>query len=370
MKEHERGDISDIVHAEGVSPPVGLREVYAKYFLFGNILSPPDLDCADILVDFRHHYNALTAENAMKPMYITSARGEYDFSQVDKLVGWANASGIKMVGHTFIWHSQSAAWLNKNADGSPVTRAEARANMEAFIKTYASKYSGKIHSWDVLNEAMRDADEFTGNWRTHLRHAETDTYPAFWYLAYANGASEKECGSDYIFDAFYFARKYDPAAILYYNDYNDEVPAKREAIAQMVEEMNARWQAHPEYDGRLLIEGIGMQAHYNEGTDLNNVRESLTRFIQTGAKISVTELDITFGTGEDPAVPLLAEQSRRQAEMYAELFDMYVEFSAHIERVSMWARHDGNSWRSWGSPVLFDGSGQPKEAFKAVCRVR
>jgi len=346
-----------------------LHKAFANHFLFGNILSPQDWKNPETLEMFRHHFNALTPENAMKPVYITSAPGEYDFEAVDKMVDWANENNIKMIGHTFVWHGQSAPWLNRNEDGSPKTRAEAKANMETFIKTYAGRYSGRIHSWDVINEAFRDGGDFTGNWRDHLRRDSENKFAvSHWFLAYANGADtdKGESGADYVFDAYYFARKYDPHATLYYNDYNEEFPTKREAIAQMTEEINEMWRSHPEYDGRLLIEGIGMQAHCNQNTNLEHVRESLERFAKTDAKISVTELDITFGSDKEPANPLTPEQSKRQAEMYTELFKMYLEFADHIERVTMWARHDGHSWRRWGSPVLFDGNCQPKEAFYAV----
>jgi endo-1,4-beta-xylanase len=346
-----------------------LCKTYEKYFLFGNILSPYDWKNPDTIKMFCHHFNALTPENAMKPVYVTSAPGEYDFEAVDKMVDWANANNIKMIGHTFIWHGQSAPWLNRNEDGSPKTRAEAKANMEEFIKTYGGRYSGRIYSWDVINEAFRDGGEFSGNWRDHLRGiSENRRAVSHWFLAYANGMDESkgESGSDYVFDAYYFARKYDPKAVLYYNDYNEEFPTKREAIAQMVEEINEQWHNHPEYDNRLLIEGIGMQAHCNYNTNFTNVRESLKRFARTGAKISVTELDITFGSHDAPANPLTPEQSKLQAEMYGKLFGMYIEFSGYIERVTMWARHDGHSWRRWGSPVLFDGNCEPKEAYDAV----
>ena len=342
---------------------------FSKHFMFGNILSPHDWKQPEMLEMFRHHYNALTAENAMKPVNVSSAPGVYDFEAVDLMVNWANENNINMIGHTFIWHGQSAPWLNKTSDGLPIVRSKAKANMEEFIKTYAGRYSGRIYSWDVINESFRDGGEFTGNWRDHLRgDSENQRAVSHWYLAYENGAdaTKGESGADYVFDAFYFTRRYDPEVILYYNDYNEENPTKREAIAQMVEEVNESWSKHPSYDGRLLIEGIGMQGHYNYNTNLAQVRESIERFIKTGARISITELDITFGSEREPAIPLTAEQSKRQADMYTELFKVYVEFSEHIERVSMWAGHDGQSWRKWGSPVLFDEDLQPKECFYAV----
>ena len=346
-----------------------LHKAFEKYFMIGNIMSPNNLQEPKTVESFIHHYNAMTAENAMKPVYITSSPGEYDFTQADQMVGFAEKNGIKMIGHTLVWHGQSAPWLNRNEDGTAIDRATAKANMEEFIKTYVSRYSGRIYSWDVINEAFRDGGEFTGNWRDHLRgDSDNKRAVAHWYLAYENGADKEkgESGADYIFDAFHFARLYDPKAILYYNEYNEEYETKREAIAHMVEDINEQWKKHPQYDSRLLIEGIGLQGHYNHNTDLPNVRKSIERFVKTGAKIAVTELDITFGSDKEPANPLSVEQSKRQAEMFAELFGIFIDHKDHIERISMWARHDGHSWRGWGAPVLFDNDGNAKEAYHAV----
>jgi GH35 family endo-1,4-beta-xylanase len=346
-----------------------LRKVFEGCFLMGNIISPRDFKDEATMAMYCHHYNAVTAENAMKPVYISPSEGVYKFDEADKIADWAERSGIKLIGHTFVWHGQSAQWLNRHPDDTPLPRAQAKANLEQFIKAYAGRYSGRIYSWDVMNEVFRDDNEWKGNWREHLRR-ETDNPRAVghWFLAYQNGAEDGESGADYVFDAYYYARKYDPAAKLYYNEYNEEYPVKREAIANMTEEVNEMWKAHAEYDGRLLIEGIGMQSHYNHKTDFGKVRDSIERFIKTGAVISATELDITFGASDAPASPLTAEQSNTQAEMYGKLFAMYREYSAHIERVTFWAKNDGESWRKWGSPVLFDGDGAAKEAFWAVVK--
>jgi len=339
-------------------------------FMMGNIISYRDLENDEILGMLKHHYNAVTCENDMKPMYISPKPGEFYFDRADKIVAWANENNIAMIGHTLCWHGQSAPWLNMNADFSPLTRAEAKKNMETFIKAYAGRYSGRIHSWDVVNEVFRDeGGDFDGTWRDLLRR-ETDNERAVgrWYLAYANGADAElgESGGDFVFDAFYFARRYDPNAILYVNEYNEESPAKRRCMAEMVEDLNEEWKKHPHYDGRLLIEGIGMQAHCNHNTDFAKVRQSLERFVQTGAKISVTELDITFGSMEEPAAPLTEEQNKRQAEMYEQLYSMYLEFAEHIERVTIWGKNDKQSWRAWGSPTLFGVESESKESFDKV----
>jgi endo-1,4-beta-xylanase len=344
-----------------------LCKTFGKHFKIGNILSPNDFD-DETLEMYKYHYNAVTAENVMKPEYVTTAAGVFDFGRADKIVDWAEENGIAIVGHTFIWHAQTPLWLNRNADGTPLTRREARANMEELIKAYAERYSGRIHSWDVINEAFTDTESatpYSGNWRDYLRReSENPRAEGHWFLAYANGDGN---GADYIFDAYYYARKYDPEAILYYNEYNEEFRHKRLAIADMVNEINGQWRNHREYDNRLLIEGIGMQSHHNhEHSDIKKVRAAFELFIKTGAVISITEMDFTFGTADEPSVPLTAEQTRKQAEMYAELFKVYLEYSKYIERVTFWGKNDKQSWRAWGSPLLFDRECQAKEAFYAL----
>ncbi|MCL2224577.1 MAG: endo-1,4-beta-xylanase [Defluviitaleaceae bacterium] len=348
-----------------------LCKTFEEYFKIGNIISPCDLEDAKLLEEYRHHYNAATAENAMKPVYVTPKKGVYEFGEADRIVEWAAQNGLLMVGHTLVWHGQSAPWLNMKEDGSPLTRAEAKANMEEFIKAYVGRYSGKIYSWDVINEAFIDSsgdEKYTGNWRDYIRR-ETDNPRAVghWFLAYANGAGEGEHGSDYVFDAFYFARKYDPKAVLYYNEYNEEFDHKCTAIPQMVNEINEQWRNHPEYDGMPLIEGIGMQSHHNHiCTNVDKIRAALESFTKTGAKISITEMDFTHGSSSEPANPLTAEQSQNLTKMYTALFNLYREFSPHIERVTFWGLNDKRSWRSWGSPLLFDSNNQPKDAFHAI----
>ncbi|MCL2841106.1 MAG: endo-1,4-beta-xylanase [Defluviitaleaceae bacterium] len=352
-----------------------LCKMFERYFMVGNILSPEDLNNPQTMAHYQHHYNAVTAENAMKPINVTSAPEVYNFTDVDMLVDYAEKNNMTMIGHTLIWHGQSAQWLNRNADDSPIHRMAAKANMEKFIKTYVSRYSGRIYAWDVINEVLRDEEgDFSGNWREYLRR-ESDNPKAVghWYLAYANGAdtANGESGADFVFDAFYFARRYDPHAILYYNDYNEEFLPKCDAIVQMVEDINEQWRNHKDYDGRFLIEGIGMQSHHNHiHTKLENIRYALERFVKTGLKISITEFDFTFGSPDKPANPLTQEQSKAQAEMFTGLFNLYMEFSKHIERVTIWGKNDMQSWRKWGSPTLFDGTYTPKEAFKALSNLK
>ena len=361
-----------------------LARLFEPYFSLGNIYSTHNLMTVfDTDEAFLHHFNAVTAENAHKPDHIAGpgnrftvpTPAEFNFTSVDSIVNWAIEHQLLLVGHALVWHGQSPNWLFKEIDGSPLTREEAMDRMAFYMRTLSEHFSeqgtlGAFYSWDVVNEAIASDGgmwrDQPGSWRNQMR------LDSPWFLAFSNGADEEagEHASDYIFYAFYFARRYFPYSILYYNDYNEEIPSKREAIAQMVEEINEKWENHPDYDGRLLIEAIGMQSHYHlEGwtTNLNNVPIAMDRFIATGARVSVTELDITLGGSGSSAHPYLNEdQLNRQADAYARIFGYYLERANYLSRVSIWGMADHKSWRGNGFPVLFDNFFGAKPAFHAI----
>ncbi|MBP2898784.1 endo-1,4-beta-xylanase [Escherichia coli] len=361
-----------------------LKDAYSDYFLIGNILGwggNPDAtpwgqenDQADQALKnehiiaqteamFKAQYNVVTAENVMKPDNISKSANTYDYTAADKLVTWAQANDIDVVGHTLIWHSQSPAWLNK---GEAANRESAKANLESYIANVAGHFKGKVIVWDVVNEAFSDnTAAFDGeDWTTALRKDSP------WYIAYANGAdaSKGESGADYIYDAFVATRLADPNAVLYYNDYNETY--KYEQIAQMAESLNAKWATDPRNTDadRKLIEGIGMQSHFwiGQKPDVNadEVETAIQRFIQAGVKISVSELDIPFAGNNN--YHLDEEKQAYQAELYGTLFEIYKKYADNIERVTFWGKADIQSWRGSGMPLLFDNSYRPKAAFYTI----
>ncbi|MDR1703395.1 MAG: endo-1,4-beta-xylanase [Clostridiales bacterium] len=336
-----------------------IAAVYDGKFLIGNIMEPAQTADEATTAMFNHHYNSVTAENAMKPANLSPAKGEYDYRQADMIIAWAEANGIPVHGHTLVWHSQSAVWLTTDGEGNALAYEEAKANMEDYISNVAAHFAGHVTSWDVVNEAFGNSVDFTGGWKDGLR---TDSP---WYLAYANGGNAWE----FIYDAFKLARRYDPAATLYYNDFNEQEAGKSQAICAMVTELNAQWEADHDYDGCMLVEGIGMQSHHNTGIfKIEDFRAAMERYIATVAVVSLTELDITVG----PADPyplgetLSKEDELLQAKLYAQIFDALGDYAEYIERVTFWAKADSQSWRGGRLPGLFDGMFAAKESFNAV----
>lgn len=343
-----------------------LAATYRDSFLLGNIASTGAQINADNTAMFTYHYNVMTAENLMKPQNLSPSKGVYNYLNADTLIDWAFRNNIQVHGHVLVWHSQSAAWLNKTSAGAPLTRSEARQNMQDYIDNVAGHFAGKVLSWDVVNEAFDGGSLPFASWKDVTRK----TSP--WYLAYANGAdtANGESGADYIYDAFVFARLADPNAILYFNDYNETDGWKREAMASMAEELNALWLADPRNTdpGRKLVEGLGMQSHYyTEYPPVASIASTIQRFIRAGVRISVSELDVSYGRYNGPQTQVLTqEQEVTQAIYYARLFEFYKAYDAHIQRVTLWGHSDSTSWRTDYAPMPFDRALAPKEAYDAI----
>jgi len=322
--------------AETPSAPDGntLKERYRPFFLVGNVMSPRDLGTPRFEL-LKKHFAILTAENAMKPLYLQREKGVFTFDEADKLVDAALEAGLKVHGHTLAWHQQSPEWINREG----IDREEAIENLVNHARTVAGHFRGRVVSWDVLNEAINDNPN-PQDWRSALRRVP-------WYNA---------IGEDYIAIVFRAAREADPDAKLYYNDYNMDNPNKAMAVYNMVKEINEK---NPNVRGRPLIDGVGMQGHYRVGVKLDNVAASLQRFASLGVEVSITELDVQAGAGSR----LTAEQALEQGAVYARLFALFRENAKVLGRVTIWGLDDGTSWRSMTSPTLFDRDLKEKPAF-------
>jgi len=88
----------------------------------------------------------------------------------------------------------------------------------------------------------------------------------------------------------------------------------------------------------------------------------MERISGKGLRIRVSEMDITIGTNTD--VDFAA-----QAEKYAEMFEVFVEYADYIDSVQVWGLTDDRSWRSTQYPLLFDNKCKAKPAFYAIVEV-
>ena len=189
----------------------GLKDYYKNYFPVGVAVGPRNLAGDDAQLILRH-FNSLTAENAMKMGPIHPQENEYFWRDADSIMAFAQRHGLKVRGHNLCWHTQAPKWIFTHSNGDTVSKEVLLQRLKEHITTVVRRYKGKIYAWDVVNEAISDAPD------EYLR-------PSEWY---------RICGEDYIAKAFQYAHEADPAAVLFYNDYNEISATKRAKIYKLV----------------------------------------------------------------------------------------------------------------------------------------
>jgi endo-1,4-beta-xylanase len=285
----------------------------------------------------------------MKPNAIAPSTKDraYNWTQADRIVTAAAEAGLALHGHTLIWHNQTPAWLYTG------DRETVLANLKKYVTDVTDHFKGKVISWDVVNEAMRDGLN-AGNaadWKTCLRTGGWNTI-----------------GPEYIEEAFLAARAADPDAKLFYNDYSlnsFQGNNKQRAVYNMVRDINER---HPNVGGRPLIDGIGMQSHHHLNTTPESVEESIVLFSSLGVDITISEMDIQAAKSNDNNLENGWDDNaaKLQAQKYAAMFKIFKKHSDKISRVTFWGLDDRTSWRSASYPTLLDKDYNLKPAFYAV----
>ncbi len=332
-----------------------LKDAYSKDFLIGTALNTAQIEERDATAStlIPMQFNAVTPENCMKAENIHTQWDQYNFDLSDKLVAYAAKHNMKVNAHTLIWHSQLPAFAR---------RIKAVDSFKTFftnhINTVAGRYKGKVFSWDVVNEALNE----DGTMRKSI------------FL--------DKLGDGFVTEAFRLAEKASPGTELYYNDYNNEQPKKREGCIALVKKVQA---------AGVRIDGVGIQGHWHLGkVPFKDIEESILAYHALGLKVMITELDIEMLPRNFQGADVNQRQAsnpalnpyvngipdsllQQQANDYANLFKLFLKHKDKITRVTFWGVDDGQSWlNGWpvpgrtNYPLLFDRTFKPKPAFHAV----
>ena len=258
-------------------------------------------------------FSSIVAENEMKMDATEPNRNQFNFTNGDRIVNYALGKGKQVRGHTLAWHAQQPGWM-QNLSGQSLRDA-----LINHVTQVASHYRGKIHSWDVVNEAF--ADDGRGSRRD---------------------SNLQRTGNDWIEAAFRAARAADPGAKLCYNDYNtDGINAKSTGVYNMVRDFKSRG---------VPIDCVGFQSHLGTGVP-SDYQANLQRFADLGVDVQITELDI--------------EQGSNQANAYRQVTQACLAVS-RCTGITVWGVRDSDSWRGGANPLLFDSSGNKKPAYTAT----
>lgn len=273
----------------------------------------------------REQCRILVAENAMKWGALRPTADTFHFDQADALVAFAETNRMKIRGHNLAWHRDNPRWFD-----SAATTANARQLLVTHVETVVGRYAGRMHSWDVVNEAIEVKDGRADGMR--------------------NSPWLRLAGEDYIELAFRTARNADPQALLTYNDYGIEAEtpdaeSKRQSVMELLRRMVTR---------RVPIDAVGVQSHISaaiasasaaSGTPAASFGygTGILRFIaaarELGLQVFVTEMDVN-----DRRLP--GEVSSRDAAIaaaYKQYLDLVLADPA-VRAVLTWGITDRYTW--------------------------
>jgi len=303
--------------------------------------------------DFRallaEQYSIVVPENCLKFGWLRPTADSYNFDDADALVSFAEAHGMKVRGHNFVWHEALPKWF-----ASTVNKDNARRLLVDHITTVGRRYKGKIHSWDVVNEAIWIKDGRPDGLRS--------SSPWFEML-----------GPEYLDLAYSTAREADPNALLTYNEYGIEYDTeddakKRVAVLGLLRRMKA---------AGTPIDALGIQSHIHAGrteTFGKGLRELIDGARTLGLQVFITEMDVN---DDRVASDDIAARDKAVAEVYGSYLDTVLR-GPEVKAVLTWGATDKNTWLNNGPkfrplhptrpqrPLPFDAEYKPTPAFFAM----
>ena len=353
-----------LIKTDAKAASYNFMETYgAKYGYSGNCVHTYMLRDASTVQAIKKDSNIVTLGNEMKPDYLLGSRqatlitvdeakrlGYYipsnyseryvpkiDFSTVDEAIKICYQNGLKMRGHTLVWHSQTPTWLfreNYSGSGRFVSTSTMDARLEFYVKTvmghvYSSQYGSTVVFWDVANEIL---------------HANNSG----WESVYGNNRTN----ASYVKKAFNFAYevleqyKLTDSVKLFYNDYNTYMVVN-DAIT-LINYIN---------QGKKVCAGIGMQSHVStEYPSVAYYTSALNSFIKAGFEVQITELDI---------------KNKGDQDLNNYTYNLFKNINTakknggNISCITWWGPSDAETWLRGEKPLPWSTIGNPKGAYDA-----
>ncbi|HEY5347889.1 MAG TPA: endo-1,4-beta-xylanase, partial [Rhizomicrobium sp.] len=181
----------------------------------------------------------LVPENELKWQALRPDAKTFDFSGADKLIDFATQNGMRVRGHTLLWHNMRwfPQWL-KTYDFGPTPTVETERLLREHVNTICARYGKRIFTYDVVNETIEAA---TGEMRQTV-------------LTRTMGP--------YVIDfMFHTARAAAPHAKLVYNDYMSWGAGgaqHRAGVLRLLERLKKN---------NVPVDALGVQSHI--GADAN-----------------------------------------------------------------------------------------------------
>ena len=276
-------------------------------------------------------FNIFTPENNLKPQFVQPTPGIYDFAQTDQLIDIALKNNIAIHGHALVYIKSTPEWMVKSPKGT------LQKVMTDHITDVVRHYKGRIAQWDVVNEPFSQKHALYGFGKTGLDEN-------IWFEA---------MGEKYIDLAFQSARRADPNAKLYLNDYGMENDGQRwDALLNLVKRLKQRG---------VPIDGVGFEGHiYTDGDYVkkDQLKKHMEELDKLGLLVRISEIDVT------------GDNASEQVKQYVLALDVCLG-APNCTSYSTWGITDkyGSTTRSdryplvYGTSLLWDKEMKPKPAY-------
>lgn len=282
----------------------------------------------EFAASFTRECGMLVPEKELKWKALRPKPDRFNFAPGDQMAEFARTHNLLLRGHTLVWHHKLSLpeWFKDT-----VNSQNAEQILIDHIKTVAGHYAGRMHSWDVVNEAI------------HLPDGRADGLRKTPWL--------KFLGPNYIDIAFRAAAEADPKALLVYNDHQLEYDqpqneAKRTKVLKLLERLKSRG---------VPVQALGIQSHLGVNSRKRfpggeKLRGFLRDVASLGLKILVTEMDVIEKKPLD-----VTTRDRLIAGIYEDYLTVVLDEPAVIAVVT-WGLSDRYTWVSKYAPRE-DGAG-------------
>ncbi|MBR5349226.1 MAG: endo-1,4-beta-xylanase, partial [Lachnospiraceae bacterium] len=219
-------------------------------FTFGGCIGNNEMNNAGYKSMIADNFASVTATNELKAYSLLNQKASKEdpngmpgmyYGNADKIVKWAQENGLGVRGHVLVWDAYMTDWFFRegyDSKGEYVDAETMKKRLEYYIDAvithFETEFPGVVYCWDVVNEAVGDSSsEYAAGDPCHIRTKRNGEDNIFY----------TKVGEDYIYLSFLYARntveKLGANIKLFYNDYNTFYSDKRNAIINLVKNINS-----------------------------------------------------------------------------------------------------------------------------------
>ena len=262
------------------------------------------------------------------------ASTNYDFTIADRHVDFAENNNLLFKGHTLLW-SKDDFYPNDFNTGTTWDDIQARnAQMSSHVQYVVTRYAGRVHAWDVLNEV-------TSNTNVGGDNIYGDGFQN------APGVGRFQASDAAIM--FEVARDADPDAVLILNDFKNMGDTTRtNRFKNIVTQL---------LDLGAPVSAVGFQAHI----DLDpvdgyapteaQIQAEIDDYASSGLDVYFTEIDISASA----LTGTYAEKQQAQKD-YVKMLTKLAMTNDNVKSLSFWGVSNAHSWKAPDQVLPFDDS--------------